>query len=385
MCSAAETTFDSGAFATTIPRRVAASTSTLSTPTPGAADHLQPLAALDQVGGQLRRRADDDRVVAADRSRRGRTRRRRRRRSARRRSRCPPRRSARGRGPCTRRHACGRVVRLERRGRRRRRARRRAPSSASAELDAPRARSRCRRRRTQPMWPIRKTFPSSAPWPPRERDAVPLAEQRGRARRRPRRRARGSRSRRPSGPRPARRARAPSPSTPARQARPRRDVARRTPPRGPPRAAARARRRAPATSETAGVNGGVEPSPCAFARARPVEVEARRRVPSARRERRARRPTTIASPGGVISAFCEPDTTTSSPHASVSSGTAPRLEMASTTDERARVARAPRRAPATSATTPVDVSECVSKTAFAPPASASARRRRRRVGVSPHS
>ena len=34
MCSAAETMFDSGAFATTMPRRVAASTSTLSTPTP---------------------------------------------------------------------------------------------------------------------------------------------------------------------------------------------------------------------------------------------------------------------------------------------------------------------------------------------------------------
>ena len=34
MCSAAETTVASGAFATTIPRRVAASTSTLSTPTP---------------------------------------------------------------------------------------------------------------------------------------------------------------------------------------------------------------------------------------------------------------------------------------------------------------------------------------------------------------
>ena len=33
-CSAAETTVDSGAFATTMPRRVAASTSTLSTPTP---------------------------------------------------------------------------------------------------------------------------------------------------------------------------------------------------------------------------------------------------------------------------------------------------------------------------------------------------------------
>ena len=34
MCSAAEITVDSGAFATTIPRRVAASTSTLSIPTP---------------------------------------------------------------------------------------------------------------------------------------------------------------------------------------------------------------------------------------------------------------------------------------------------------------------------------------------------------------
>ena len=34
VCSAAVTTFDSGALATTIPRRVAASTSTLSTPTP---------------------------------------------------------------------------------------------------------------------------------------------------------------------------------------------------------------------------------------------------------------------------------------------------------------------------------------------------------------
>ena len=34
VCSAAETTVDSGAFATTIPRRVAAATSTLSIPTP---------------------------------------------------------------------------------------------------------------------------------------------------------------------------------------------------------------------------------------------------------------------------------------------------------------------------------------------------------------
>ena len=34
VCSAAEMTVDSGAFATTMPRRVAASTSTLSIPTP---------------------------------------------------------------------------------------------------------------------------------------------------------------------------------------------------------------------------------------------------------------------------------------------------------------------------------------------------------------
>src|SRR5581483_2223073 len=38
----------------------------------GAADHLEPRRArLDQVGGQLRRRADDDRVEAAERRREG--------------------------------------------------------------------------------------------------------------------------------------------------------------------------------------------------------------------------------------------------------------------------------------------------------------------------
>ena len=35
-------------------------------PDAGPADHLQPVGALDQVGGQLGRRADDDRVVVAD-------------------------------------------------------------------------------------------------------------------------------------------------------------------------------------------------------------------------------------------------------------------------------------------------------------------------------
>ena len=66
VCSAAVTTLDCGALATTIPRRVAAATSTLSTPTPARRDDPQPLAALDQLGRHLRRRADQDRVVAAD-------------------------------------------------------------------------------------------------------------------------------------------------------------------------------------------------------------------------------------------------------------------------------------------------------------------------------
>ena len=35
-------------------------------PDSGPSDHLQPLGTLDQLGGQLRGRADDDRVVAAD-------------------------------------------------------------------------------------------------------------------------------------------------------------------------------------------------------------------------------------------------------------------------------------------------------------------------------
>ncbi len=82
-----------------------------------------------------------------------------------------------------------------------------------------------------------------------------------------------------------------------------------------------------------------------------------------------------------MSAFCEPATTTSRPHASVSSGTAPRLETAST------IASAPpscatRASACTSATTPVDVSECTRTTTSAP---VSARRERRSsgCGVSP--
>ena len=66
VCSAAETTVESGAFATTIPRWVAASTSTLSTPTPARPITFSRSARAISVRGQLGRRADHDRVVAAD-------------------------------------------------------------------------------------------------------------------------------------------------------------------------------------------------------------------------------------------------------------------------------------------------------------------------------
>ena len=67
MCSAAEMTVDSGALATTIPRRVAASTSTLSTPTPARPITFSRSARSIRSAVELRRRADDDRVVVADR------------------------------------------------------------------------------------------------------------------------------------------------------------------------------------------------------------------------------------------------------------------------------------------------------------------------------
>ena len=53
VCSAVETVFPPGVFITTIPRRVAAATSMLSTPTPAAHDRLEPRLALEDLGGQL--------------------------------------------------------------------------------------------------------------------------------------------------------------------------------------------------------------------------------------------------------------------------------------------------------------------------------------------
>ena len=82
-----------------------------------------------------------------------------------------------------------------------------------------------------------------------------------------------------------------------------------------------------------------------------------------------------------MSAFCEPATTTSSPHASVSHGIAPRLETASTTAS-APASFAAAASARTSATTPVDVSDWTSQTAFAS-RSRSRARRSSASGVSP--
>ena len=90
-----------------------------------------------------------------------------------------------------------------------------------------------------------------------------------------------------------------------------------------------------------------------------------------------------ARPGGVIRAFCEPVTTTSMPQASVSSGTAPRLEIASTTE----ITPASLQAATSdwmSETTPVDVSEWTMNATFAP-LSASARATSPAAGVWPQS
>ena len=63
----------------------------------------------------------------------------------------------------------------------------------------------------------------------------------------------------------------------------------------------------------------------------PVEVEAARLLA---RASTCSGTDTVARPGGHISAFCEPETATSIPHTSVSSGTAPSDEIASTTSSR---------------------------------------------------
>ena len=82
----------------------------------------------------------------------------------------------------------------------------------------------------------------------------------------------------------------------------------------------------------AGVNGVAGGSPVQrLERPLPVEVEARRGRVLGGLERALRRPTTSPSPGGDMSAFCEPgDDDVDAPGIRLE-GTAPRLEIASTT------------------------------------------------------
>ncbi len=65
-CSAADSELEPAALQTTMPRRVAAGTSTLSTPVPARPDHLQAVGTGDQLGRDLGRAADDDGVVVGD-------------------------------------------------------------------------------------------------------------------------------------------------------------------------------------------------------------------------------------------------------------------------------------------------------------------------------
>ena len=133
-------------------------------PDSGAADHLQPLGALDQLRGQLRRRADDDRVVArrsiSSSGESPSTSTSKRERSSSMpglRDRLPDENSSR---PDARRRRTPRAP-----ASRRRRARS-APRARRARARPRRARSRCRTRRTSRCGRSGRSRPSAAPWPP---------------------------------------------------------------------------------------------------------------------------------------------------------------------------------------------------------------------------
>ena len=168
--------------------------------------------------------------------------------------------------------------------------------------------------------------------------------------------------------------------TPARQARPRRTWRSKVSSR-PVSSSIRSATLRPKTSQTAGVKrrpASPAPSGSAPSPGRSAATSSARRPPRRRAET-----DTIARPGGVISAFCEPVVTTSIPHSSVSSGTAPRLEIASTTDS-APASRAAAASASTSLTTPVEVSRVRTNTACrAAELAAAARRDRRRRRLAP--
>ena len=134
----------------------------------------------------------------------------------------------------------------------------------------------------------------------------------------------------------------------------------------------------PATIVTGGVNG--VPS-LAWASAIRRQSNANRgAVPSAASPHALSETDANARPGGHISAFCEPETTTSMPHSSVRSSTPPRLETASTTSA-APLGRTASAIARMSWTTPVDVSDWVTKATRQPAAASPTRAGSRR---SPH-
>ena len=65
VCSAAETTVDSGAFTTRMPAPCRLVDVDVVDADSGPSDHAQARRALEQLGVELRLRADDDRVVVA--------------------------------------------------------------------------------------------------------------------------------------------------------------------------------------------------------------------------------------------------------------------------------------------------------------------------------
>ena len=239
-----------------------------------------------------------------------------------------------------------------------------APRSiVRAELDEPQLDGGQRRHDVedveQPMWPMRKISRFNGPWPPASCTPVTVAQQRHElggvdacGRMPAVTTARASR-------RPARRARAPSPSSPRAHARPRRtcrsNAASRPSSSRRPSATSR-----PARARPAGVNGGVE-LVLRLARPLPVEVEARRGRAARRGSRRHRRRPRRRDPAASSTPSASRSTTTSMPQESISSGTAPRLETASTTTCAPDCLRRGGKC-WMSATTPVEVSECARNT-----------------------
>ncbi len=322
-----------------------------------AADHLQVHGAFDQLGRELRRRAHDDRVVAADDL-------------LERRLRVDVDVEAGTqeldarvgdrladedlRGHAT---ACARTPRAPRSRRRRARCPRRARRATSSTAASAVVMSKTS---NQPMWPMPEDLPLEIALSVRDRHPEAVAQRRRRCRSASipsgARTAVTTALRSSSGEKSSR----PIAFTPAREARPSRTC--RSNAASSPSVEEQAERDVEAGDERDRRRERASSLRLRLARPLPVEVEAR--CDAGRGRARASETAQSPRPGGVISAFCEPETTTSRPHASVSHGTAPRLDTASTTTS-APASFATAAIAWMSATTPVDVSDWTTQTALA--------------------